>query len=448
MDHSSVRFPGGKACAGLVGLLALIAFPIIWTPAKPPPLPLHPASASRYSRHRCIGPQNNIEGFRTRTCRFENLCYKNGTFTYFAPGRVPILFDKRHGMIYNFSAGSRPFASLYAHDHERAPFAPSLVISSIPADATFHRGSAFLWRHWSNTGNLGHLLWEELGAVFFTQRRFRDVDPSIQILHDRKVPTGSAFRAVFQAVLPAITDRPLRSLGDVAPRDRWTCFERLFVGGAVPFFELPFEQLAEGREESLMDYRDRVLQRFNVTSYLPRSPVILITHKTHSIYALKSDRHRVIANAVELHRFLTATYPSATIELVEWHRWSLARQLDKVGHASLLITPCGGVSMILPFLPDGAHAIVMDYLSDGKDENRWGYKAGESASMEIAFWNRFPHVTKYYYQINSQHDFEWDFPGATDPRNDASIRVDFTRMRELVDAAFGTMGYNTLTTAH
>lgn len=54
------------------------------------------------------------------------------------------------------------------------------------------------------------------------------------------------------------------------------------------------------------------------------------------------------------------------------HRLSMAHQMEKVAHASVLITPCGGVSMIIPFLPDGAHAIVMDYLSDGRSESRYG----------------------------------------------------------------------------
>ena len=40
---------------------------------------------------------------------------------------------------------------------------------------------------------------------------------------------------------------------------------------------------------------------------------------------------------------------------------SMREQLDKVAHMSVLITPCGGVSMILPFLPD-AHAAAVTPL--------------------------------------------------------------------------------------
>ncbi len=72
------------------------------------------------------------------------------------------------------------------------------------------------------------------------------------------VPTGAAFRRVFAAVLPAITDRPMRSLQRMTAQGP-VCFERLFVGGAVPFFLLPSEPLLEGREEYLMDQGTPVL---------------------------------------------------------------------------------------------------------------------------------------------------------------------------------------------
>eukprot|EP00667_Euglena_gracilis_P011443 EG_transcript_11685 len=82
--------------------------------------------------------------------------------------------------------------------------------------------------------------------------------------------------------------------------------------------------------------------------------------------------HRVIHNAVELRQFIAEAFPEAVVELVEWHHLPFAQQLQKLGHTSVLITPCGGVSMILPFLPDGAHAIVMDYLSTGSRDDPWG----------------------------------------------------------------------------
>lgn len=31
--------------------------------------------------------------------------------------------------------------------------------------------------------------------------------------------------------------------------------------------------------------------------------------------------------------------------------------------------------------------------------------------MEIPLWNRFPHITKYYYQIFNQSELDWDFIG-------------------------------------
>eukprot|EP00667_Euglena_gracilis_P020053 EG_transcript_21593 len=169
----------------------------------------------------------------------------------------------------------------------------------------------FLWRHWSNVANLGHLMWEELGSIYYTQRRFRDVSREIQILHEETVPSERTFRRFIDTVVPAISDKPIRPLRSVVRGRPITCFPKLFVGGAIPFFELPKEPLVEGREEYLMDFRDLLLKTVQVVPFLPSKPVILITHKTHSVYALKSKRHRIISNAVPLRSFIADSFPEA-----------------------------------------------------------------------------------------------------------------------------------------
>ncbi|CAF1259884.1 unnamed protein product [Rotaria sordida] len=92
--------------------------------------------------------------------------------------------------------------------------------------------------------------------------------------------------------------------------------------------------------------------------------------------------------------------------------------------------------MIIPMLPHSAHAIVMDYYVT---QDQHGFKRGQSASMEGAFLNHFSHVRKHYYQVYGPQDYEFDFLGAKDTRNDASVIVNTTRLQLLIDTALEDM---------
>ena len=49
--------------------------------------------------------------------------------------------------------------------------------------------------------------------------------------------------------------------------------------------------------------------------------------------------------------------------------------------------------------------------------------------------NHFPHIRKLYYQVRSAEDYILDFPGASNTRYDASIMINMTRLKELIDVA-------------
>ncbi|CAF3675408.1 unnamed protein product [Rotaria sp. Silwood1] len=124
------------------------------------------------------------------------------------------------------------------------------------------------------------------------------------------------------------------------------------------------------------------------------------------------------------------------MEVIEWQNIPFNKQIEKLLNTTILITPCGGVSMIIPMLPHGAHAIVMDYYVT---QEQYGFKRGQSASMEGASLNHFPHVRKHYYQVCGSQDYEFDFPGVKDTRNDASVIVNTTRLQLLIDTALEDM---------
>ena len=90
--------------------------------------------------------------------------------------------------------------------------------------------------------------------------------------------------------------------------------------------------------------------------------------------------------------------------------------------------------MILPFLPEGAHAILMNYMLGPKDARRHGECDGCSWSMEAELWRHVRHVHKLYYQVWGGDDFARGKPG-----RDAAVKVDVDRLEALVRQALYDM---------
>ena len=97
--------------------------------------------------------------------------------------------------------------------------------------------------------------------------------------------------------------------------------------------------------------------------------------------------------------------------------------------------------MLLPFLPLGAHAIIMDYwLQEWDGTNK-------SQSMDDIFWNRWPHIKNDYYLVNSaeQHVMNEDCATRTAedrcyPRDSARVKIDVLQLKVLIDGALAEMG--------
>ena len=47
-------------------------------------------------------------------------------------------------------------------------------------------------------------------------------------------------------------------------------------------------------------------------------------------------------------------------------------QLELISQTTVAISPAGGVSMLLPFLPSGAHAVLVGYMLGEKEPARHG----------------------------------------------------------------------------
>ena len=70
----------------------------------------------------------------------------------------------------------------------------------------------------------------------------------------------------------------------------------------------------------------------------------------------------------------------------------MAEQFRLLSETTVAVSPCGGVSMILPFLPPGAYAVLLNYmLGPGEAQARqpascWGVLEDPLCSPRSSLW--------------------------------------------------------------
>ena len=79
------------------------------------------------------------------------------------------------------------------------------------------------------------------------------------------------------------------------------------------------------------------------------------------------------------------------VQAVDPATLSLREQLQLLLATDLLVTPCGGVSMLAGFLRPGAGAVFVDY---------WDGVVGRSRRMEASVWSHMGHLVDRYYTLD------------------------------------------------
>ena len=400
----------------------------------------------RFSKFRCTGSENDIGASEGRLCVFNNICYHRNTrrFHYFRLAqseKKPLFYDSAKGMLYQFSANNDGAGFLSLSSGGGTAWAPIIPNEYYPTKdfTTLHQLHSLTQNRFADS-NIAHGLWEDLGSISYSMERMGVVDRKLVIMHFDPIPDSPLFRTYTKYVIPALTENPMVHLDTYARsfNTNYVCFDNLMVGGQLNVFPRSLIRESHGREALFYNWRSKMIQYNGFDpKFTPSQHRIIITNKSQSIWTHPgSKRHRAIVNLEEVEKFVRLNYPTITTEVIEWHTISFRQQVEKLLNTTILITPCGGVSLILPLLPRGAHAIVMDYYVN---VGAHGFSPGQSGSMEGAFLNHIPHVRKQYYQLYGRQDYEFDYPGATDSRESASVIVNTTRLRTLIDKALEEM---------
>ncbi|CAF2144734.1 unnamed protein product [Rotaria magnacalcarata] len=341
----------------------------------------------------CAGNMNYESEWYSRTCAFKNICYnkEKKVFQFYRkPGSVrkPVLFEPKLGHIYEFNMNNHGFVSLVARPSHKESWGPTIVEELLPSPdkVPYLEHVHVLFLHWYVTFNLGHVTWEDIASTYFAMVRLNEYDRNAVLLEYQNYPKrGDQFYQMYENLIPAFAAK-VDSLDNYMNNfsSPLICFQTIVAGGAQPVFSIDHESYTHGKETLLYDFRTAVLRYHGINVLnLPKRHRIVLVNKTN---ALRKSL-RAIKNLIEVKQFINVTYPEIQLDVIDWSRYSFSQQLHELYKTTILITPCGGISAIIPFLPEGTHAIVMDYYVN-KAAYLPGerYQVGESGSMEAALW--------------------------------------------------------------
>ncbi|KAA0154177.1 hypothetical protein FNF27_06731 [Cafeteria roenbergensis] len=129
--------------------------------------------------------------------------------------------------------------------------------------------------------------------------------------------------------------------------------------------------------------------------------------------------------------------PRVEVRVVDWaETGTFAEQLALLSSTSVVVSPCGGVSIPLVFLPEGAQLIVTDFWQPDDEARALDALTGSSQHMEGHVWALLSHMTVRYYQITDPMA-DVELAAGTRPtkealRNAACVRLERGRLLRLV----------------
>ena len=123
-----------------------------------------------------------------------------------------------------------------------------------------------------------------------------------------------------------------------------------------------------------------------------------IVHKLGADTKIKAQRlllfrkhgKRRIINIEQIQAHLKATF-RVEVDVIDISRLTFHDQVQQVRNASIVISPCGGLSFSSVFFPAGGIAIFPGY---------WDPVANSSANMEDYIYDRFTSFSTLYYNVD------------------------------------------------
>lgn len=376
------------------------------------------------SSHRCVGDLSPKEKNLGCSCVFTDICYHKATstFEYYSPKLI--------------SGIPQPKAIIKTLQETTLN-----VTSKSPSNYTMLEGTYILRHGPHEFTNIGHRIWDVLFGFFLNLKmlglnEIEKVHPLLRYRNSAVRKTGILSDLIFNPPLQSFEELVEKNGNDTI------CFEKLVLASGTHPSMFSF-RTADGnirkpanylKSSMFYEFRGIILRHFGIDpEFTPDQPQIVIFHKT------KSDGKKVptrsVVNFDQVVDHIRQKHPHVPLKVVDPSELSLKEQMDVFSQTTLLISPPGGISTVIPFLPRNSHVILFDYFAF-KAHRR--YRINASVSMEADVWDSIAHLKIHYYQVFHRKDHIWvddHQKSVMDSRRGTSLIVDVNRLEVLVRRA-------------
>lgn len=398
------------------------------------PLVAEPLASDRiFSFARCRRNSN----FLDRICYLENVCWNNSgrTWVFFEnPASTPLMLATKDGTIPLRKV--IPLVQLRREEQD-FPFSLSFEAGPIPNSSVMLKQKVHILFEMFWAENYGHALCDDILPAYSLMREFNLVTRDVQImtpadccsrLPEDETARGRKFLNFFTSL---ISDYKLLDLSQSFPKlsSDYICVSKLLVGHGR--MGLAFDQ---GR--AWPDFIKTCIQSAASKWRNVREAVSMPITKQKIIVLQKHGRRRLL-NHNELVRDLRNTF-NVDVDSVDPSKLPLPEQVALAQRATVIISPCGGISFFSAFLRKHTSTVFIGYWDTGSNSSR---------NMEEPFWKWLPHLTDLYYDVRLEEVTILSPGNRTarnfiDYRNYGSTTVNLNRMRSLIASALFSSEHN------
>jgi len=197
----------------------------------------------------------------------------------------------------------------------------------------------------------------------------------INILHLMVDNNESKFLPFVSRLSGFLSTHPVLNLNQwfklPSPNTEFICFDKFIIANAQDISQRSFRYYIVYEQKSVnfikssiyFDYRNHILQYYELDPLtIPQQHQIVLFKKTFP-FSKAQKFPRSIGHLSEIDTHLHQQYPNIDIQTVAIAEIPFKQQLELMLQTSILITPPGGISTLIPFVPMGAHVIVLDFPS-------------------------------------------------------------------------------------
>jgi hypothetical protein len=359
--------------------------------------------AGRYAAHICSEANAHEPGLRA--CMFRNICYRGSdrAWVMFMP-RVSCDHDEcvsdvavvDNGGTCPLFAFPEPFVSLGITPHPLEPIryttrtlTPDIEQGPVPDGATWiNRTAVFAWPHGDD--NFGHFIFETAFAMFELAELFAEYEHRggpLPVLFGTAKRTERSYEFGREFIKPLFGHVGV-PWEDIRPADGMLCFNRALVG-LGPF---GIRTQTTSRQTALARFR-----RLIVSTAAMSEPTTAAEHACSILVLLKREGRRLPIFPDDTGATLRAALPDCEVTVADPTKWSVGYQIEAAARTTVLISPCGGISFLAPFMPRFAAFI-----------NICGFSVETQCafSVEDYLWHWNPALITMHYPIEPATDFD------------------------------------------